>query len=333
MRSGVVVRQLDPKAAEPETLETWCAVFTAGRAVESGTAQDPVALAQDLRSRAPDASVHRWAAWLDGRLVGAAQAQREWNISYCRLYVSPAYRTRGLGRGLLAAVLAGVEGWHVTVLRGSVVAGSSGERFATRLGAQVAVRMVVLVQRIDDAALVEKLQTLQAPGGSAWRLAHWRASAPEQLIDSYAVAKRSILDAPDAELQVQGDPWDTVRVRQWEDDVRRRSHELWVATAVDPGTGAVAGFTEVEVSSSHTASQHDTVVLPEQRGRGMGAWLKAAMTLRLRRDRPDIIALTSTVNVRNARMLALNRRLGYRETLRRLLVQADVRTVRRRLWP
>jgi RimJ/RimL family protein N-acetyltransferase len=46
------------------------------------------------------------------------------------------------------------------------------------------------------------------------------------------------------------------------------------------------------------------------------------MALRLQCDRPDIIYVTSTVNVRNVRMLAVNRRLGYREIRRRSLVQA-----------
>jgi len=331
MQRGVVVSHLDPKGQEPEALDAWCEVFTAGQAVESGTALDPSALARDLRSREQDASAHRWAAFLDGRLVGAAEARPERDASYCRLYVSPAYRARGLGRALLGAVLAGLEAWQVKMLRGSVVAGSSGERFAERLGAQVAVRMVVMEQRID-AALVGNLQALQPPGGAARRLMQWRGSAPAQLIDSYAVAKRSILDAPDAGLQVQGDPWDAARVRQWEDDIRRRGHELWVTSALDPRTGDVAGFTEVEVSSSPTASQHDTVVLADQRGRGMAAWLKAAMALRLWRDRPDVICLTSTVNVRNRPMLALNHRLGYRDAWRRSLVQADVCALRRRLW-
>jgi hypothetical protein len=69
-------------------------------------------------------------------------------------------------------------------------------------------------------------------------------------------------------------------------------------------TGAVMGLTEGEVSSCSAASQHDTVVLPNHRGRGVGA--------------------TSTVNVR---------RLGYREIRRRSLVQANVSDLGRQLRP
>jgi RimJ/RimL family protein N-acetyltransferase len=57
------------------------------------------------------------------------------------------------------------------------------------------------------------------------------------------------------------------------------------------------------------------------------------MALRLQCDRPDIIYVTSTVNVRNVRMLAVNRRLGYREIRRRSLVQANVSDLGRQLGP
>ena len=52
------------------------------------------------------------------------------------------------------------------------------------------------------------------------------------------------------------------------------------------------------------------------------------MTLRLQRDRPDMMA---TVNVRNVRMLSVNRRLGYREIRRRSLVLANVSDLGRQL--
>jgi hypothetical protein len=54
---------------------------------------------------------------------------------------------------------------------------------------------------------------------------------------------------------------------------------------------------------------------------------------RHQRDRPDIINVTSSVNVRNVRMLAVNRRLGYREIRRRSLVQANVSDLGRQLSP
>ena len=318
--AGLVVRELHPKKSESETLSAWCAVFTAGQAVDSGTSPNPAALTRDLRARESDASVRRWCAWLGSELVGAAQARKEGDGSYCRLYVSPAHQRRGAGRALLAALLDGLAEWQVTILRGSVVAGSSGEQFAARLGAQVVVRLTVLEQRID-ATLLRRLERLPAPSGPALTVAHWSHSVPEHLIDSFTLARGSILDAPDAELQVHPDHWDVRRVREWEDEVRRRGNELRATAALESTTGAVVGLTEVEVSSCSAASQHDTVVLPNHRGRGVGAWLKAAMTLRLQRDRPDIIYVTSTVNVRNVRMLAVNRRLGYREIRRRSLIR------------
>ncbi len=55
------------------------------------------------------------------------------------------------------------------------------------------------------------------------------------------------------------------------------------------------------------------------------------MTLRLQRDRPEIISVMATVNVRNVRMLSVNRRLGYREIRRRSLVQANLSDLGRQL--
>ena len=64
--------------------------------------------------------------------------------------------------------------------------------------------------------------------------------------------------------------------------------------------------------------------LPEWRGRGLSTWLKADMIDWLRRDRPAVDRVTSTINARNDAMLAVCARLGFREVRRRQLITLSV---------
>src|SRR4051794_28927106 len=102
---------------------------------------------------------------------------------------------------------------------------------------------------------------------------------------------------------------------------------------VRPGRSAawrscdVVGATITTVASreARAAEQHDTAVLPGQRGGGLARWMKARQTLRLHELFPRVESVTVTVDQRNAPMLAVNRAVGYRLVRERLLVETSTR--------
>jgi RimJ/RimL family protein N-acetyltransferase len=60
------------------------------------------------------------------------------------------------------------------------------------------------------------------------------------------------------------------------------------------------------------AHQHDTAVVPAHRGHGLGLWIKSAMLVALRAERPDVTEIETGNSTANQHMLAINQRLGFR---------------------
>ena len=195
-----------------------------------------------------------------------------------------------------------------------MTAGDDGDRFATAAGARVLLRLLELDQPLASAVRAGPAPTLP-PG---LRLELWRDAAPGSLLPSYAAAKGAIADAPGSGLQV--DPaWTPARVRDWEASLRARGRTPWGA-AVLAGPDVVA-CTELSTDGGPLAAQHDTVVVPGHRRRGLGTAMKAALAAHVHRHLPEVATVRTTVNADNGPVVGLNGRLGYRIGRRRLLVE------------
>ena len=295
----------------------WCAIYTAGRATDSGSTITAEAYAAWLAGTVPDPGIVRFAATHRGHTIGVAECRiTEPGETFARVYVAPHARRLGAGRALAAAVTRWAAGnGQATVTATAIVAGP-GQEFAAALGARTLLRLVVVELTLATAGI-----TVPAPAGLTVR--HWRDGVPETLMDNYATVKSAIADAPDAELQLDPAPWTAERVREAESTIAENGHELWVSVALD-GTGSIVGYTEVEVPDRGGASQHGTAVLPGWRGRGVATWLKQDLANRLRAERSDVDRITSTINAVNTPMLAVCATLGYRTTFGRLLVRLDL---------
>lgn len=80
--------------------------------------------------------------------------------------------------------------------------------------------------------------------------------------------------------------------------------------------GSVSGMTEMlwYPDRPEKAVQEFTGVAPDRRGRGIGKAVKAAMLEFVRDRHPELKAITTTNETRNAPMLSINERLGFRRT-------------------
>ena len=322
MPESISVERLDPTATGSADLAEWCRLYVSLQAEQSGGAPPPGALERELRARDPDPKRSLWVGRVRGAIAAAGSLGLEADeYGYVRLYVAGVHRRKGVGRAALRRMAGEALAQKVTALRSTVVEGSPGERFAAAVGAEVLLRLVLEELHLD-AHGEAKLATLARRPYPSYRLAHWRSNAPPDLVTSYSELKHFIHDAPGSSLQLGARrPWDVDRVRIMEEGVRRSGAELWVSAAVAPA--AVVAFTEAAVHPGF-ASQMDTVVLPGHRGRGLALWLKADLALRLLRERPDVIRISSTVNEANVPMRTINRRLGYQTRWRRLLVEVGI---------
>jgi GNAT superfamily N-acetyltransferase len=154
---------------------------------------------------------------------------------------------------------------------------------------------------------------------------------PDHLLDSYARAKTAMNDAPHGATDLEDFVFTADRLRAEETGLLEVG-ELRVLFAVHEATGEIAGFTETGVGRQpERAQQQDTAVVPAHRGSGLGLWMKSAMLLRLRAERPDVTEVITGNSTGNRHMLAINERLGFRPWQEINGWQADVPDVVRRL--
>jgi GNAT superfamily N-acetyltransferase len=279
----------------------WSRIYYPAAAAESGPVGIPVPPPADAPPRIDE---RRWSATVGGEVVGAASAAPNPGATFVRVFVDEGARRRGVGRALLQAIRDSAA--PGSVLRAVVVAGGPGFIFADSFGATVRARLVVMELRLPA-----RIPLPPTPDRYSFRA--WSGRTPDELLDSYAAVKCHIADAPDSAAQLDPE-WTPERVRAAESPGR------FVGAAVH--NGAVVAFTEIDAApGAVAASQEDTVVAPAHRGHRLGIAVKAALAATLHRARPDILAVTSTIDAENAPMLATCRAAGWTEIRRRDLVE------------
>lgn len=272
-----------------------------------------------LRSIAPaDPAVpfEQWAGYL--RHVPRGRRQWHWlahggyatlvvdaesTLGQVGVFVAPSSRRRGLGSALLELIR------HTATRAGcrrilGEFGDEAGAAFARAHGAVTGNTKIRSLLRLPVA-----LREQPVPG---FTLVSWTGSTPAELLDSYAIARNAITDAPHTGAGAE-ERWTAQLVRDLENAVAKRDRQISVTAALDGSK--VAGFTELRVSapSGSIASTEDTAVLRHHRGRGLATWLKATSLRNLQRDRPDVVAVRTANDITNAAMLAVNRQAGFRE--------------------
>jgi GNAT superfamily N-acetyltransferase len=272
----------------------------------------------------------RWLAWDGDRPVGIAYlvlpALDNTDAAGLSVVVHPAERRRGIGRALLATAVDRMraEGRTHAVgdaagpLDGSVTPGSA---FAKAVGAERALEEICCVLELDavgDAQLlaVQEEATTYAAG---YELVQWAGPCSDDDIDDLAaLTGRMTTDAPLGDIDWEAEAWDRDRVRQAEERTARLGR-WWVTTAARHlASGHLVAYTDIgrSLHQEGAAFQWMTIVAPEHRGRRLGLLVKAANLQLARREMPGISRIITWNAESNARMIAINDRLGFRPGLR-----------------
>ena len=237
------------------------------------------------------------------------------------LHVHPADRRVGTGTRLLDAGAGSVRAaGRPALLCGPVDEGSAGERFLVARGLRPVLRLTYT--RLDLAA-ARLPDPERRPG---YRLVAWSGTVPDALAESFALSRRAMDDMPMDEMGAAPQAWDVDRVRAVAAAVADRGDHLDTVAAVDEADGSVAGFTEVVVPGSGRGDglHYGTGILPEHRGRGLAAWLKAEAIRRVRASFPELSGLVADTADSNATMRSVNERLGYEPTHRSVIYRLDL---------
>ena len=295
--------------------------------------QDTAAL---LGPRWPGERVALWVAEEHGAIVGLARlylSDRE-NAHLGELFldVHPAYRRRGMGTRLLREAVRMMLAEGRRGLVAEVAEGTEGVWFVNARGLRAGSREA---RSLLDLTLVDdrRLDTLAEEEHASYRLAAWVDAAPDDLLPSFGLARRTARDFPTGTLDIAPPEWDATLVREYEQATARAGRECRVVAALHEPTGHVAGLTEVTISrwTPRRAFQRDTVVVPAHRSHGLTLWMKAEMLRWLRAERTDVAEVAAFTAEEDFRMRQIDEGLNYKLDRWWSRCHADVPTLARRL--
>jgi GNAT superfamily N-acetyltransferase len=267
-------------------------------------------------------SDHPTQAWLgtgtDGAPAGAYTMElpeRENRANaFAAILVGPRARRHGYGTALLAHLAGQAAAAGRTRLLSATRVGSPGEAFAAATGGSKGMLDVRRVLRIDAGTRdrAARLRAEAEPHATGYALRAWSGPAPADLVAGICATYTALADAPhDDAFEPSG--FDAARLRAVEER-RAAAGTRWLSVAaVQAGTGAVAGVTEVNVHPDQPgwAEQAITAVTSEHRGHRLGLLLKTAMLGLLAEREPAVTRILTYNADANGPMVAINDRLGY----------------------
>lgn len=317
----VPVHQIDPRDAA--AFDEWFAVLHATdleRWPGRPGWQREERLARAIDDEGPEEHRCLVARDVGGPVVGVADLEmfRRENRHLARLqvYVLPGARRRGVGSALVRAAeqmtrAAGrrvLGGMDETPVREGVAESTSA--FAMHHGFLPAQRILLRELALPlSAAMPEPI-----PGYTLETLHdRWPDADME---DRCELGRRMSTDAPVGEQELDEEVWDESRVRQIEASLSAQNRAKVITAARHDASGRIVAFTEVAVplGAPDSAWQHDTLVMREHRGHGLGLAVKRANAVAVHGAHPGVRTVSTHNAAENEHMIAINEALGCQVT-------------------
>jgi GNAT superfamily N-acetyltransferase len=146
-----------------------------------------------------------------------------------------------------------------------------------------------------------------------YELVTWRDRAPDDVVEAYAEMHTQMgRDVPAGEVDHEPAVIDVEKIRV-DERLSADGHHHLVAAVRRTGNGGFAGYTMVWLPwDVDYVVQNDTMVMPDDRGHGLGMLLKGAVLRMLAEDWPERRIIHTWNAVDNAPMQRINRELGFR---------------------
>jgi GNAT superfamily N-acetyltransferase len=225
-------------------------------------------------------------------------------------------RRRGIGASWLPLIVELMDRHGCTILNADTEE-ESGHAFLRWLGAEE--KLTGAENRLDltrvDWAMVERWIKEGAGRSPETRLEVYDGRLPEALWSDFSRQMTPIFNTMPFDDLDHGDIVITPdNLREWYAvmDIGDERHHVVIAREPD---GVMAGVTDMTWAPFRPTviEQEFTGVDPAARGRGIGKWIKAAMLAHVRDLYPDLRWVITGNASSNAPMLAINKRLGFRE--------------------
>jgi len=252
------------------------------------------------------------------QVVGAAHLTIDGgnpHVAWVRwLVVDPPFRTRGVGRALVAALqdVARSEGrgqlGHAALVDSPTAAG-----FGAAIGAQPGIVMEqnrLLIADIPPGLIAGWIERARQRA-DGYSLVGFNNECPEEYVDRVARAYEIMNTAPDQLDEPLTPDADPVRAGL---AVHAGRGDGFHTTVLDERSGELVALTELRHVRFRPwyAGQGDTCTHPAHRDKGLGRWIKAHNLQWLLDVHPEVEEIDTYNADGNEPMLNLNRELGFR---------------------
>jgi GNAT superfamily N-acetyltransferase len=226
------------------------------------------------------------------------------------------HRRQGIGASWLPLVIELMDRHGCTVLN-LATEEPSGHAFLKWLGAEE--KLTGAENRLDladvDWSMVRRWISEGVRRSPDTRLEIHDGRVPEALWEDFSRQLTPLFNTMPFENLDHGNVVITPdNLREWyaQMDIGNESHYVVIAREPD---GVIAGVTDMTWAPFRPTviEQEFTGVVLAARGRGIGKWIKAAMLAHVRELYPDLRWVVTGNAGSNAPMLAINKRLGFRE--------------------
>jgi GNAT superfamily N-acetyltransferase len=325
------IRVVDPR--DEAALRAWWEVgeaATADRPIDGWTAWEVSRRA--LPVPRTDGRLVLLSAFDGDQIVGAGMLflfrHDNTHLGEAEVYVHPDHRRRGAGRALLAELERLIRAEGRTVVIGTtfapVGAESPGSLFTAACGYAVAsaeqTKIVDLKETPESWAALDD-EVAAALGD--YRVTVFEERVPDEYVDDFCTLLSAFIgEIPTGDLDLENAAWTPERLR----DNEGRSISIgrvWLVSAAIAPDGHLCGFSDVRINRSdpRNATVGGTLVLPGHRGHRLGIAMKLATHRRLVELFPSCAYIETGNAGVNAKMNAVNERLGYQVVERCLDVQ------------
>jgi mycothiol synthase len=252
-----------------------------------------------------------------GETVTPRNAEYETNkhLFWADLFVRPEARRQGIASRWLPVIVEVMEKHGCTVL-GFYAEDEPGHEFLRWMGA--APKLNDIESRLKlaelDWKMVERWTNEGAERSPRTRLEIYDGPLPDDVRDDFASQITTMLNTMPMEgLDIGKIIITPERIKDW-NERQALVGELPHTVFTREPDGVISGITDVTWAPYRPTLIHQqfTGVLPNERGRGLGKWIKAAMLLHLKEIYPDAEWIVTDNAHSNDPMLKINRALGFK---------------------
>jgi GNAT superfamily N-acetyltransferase len=247
---------------------------------------------------------------------GTAGHESNKHLFWADIYVHPDHRRQGIGAVWLPLILELMDAHGCTVV-GIGTEDAPGHSFLKWLGAAPKLSSAENRLKLPDVdwKMVERWIDEGPKRSPQTKFEIYEGPLPEAMWGDYAPQLSSMLNTIPFENLDHGEIVITPdHMREWYAQLEIEGERLLTILTREPD-GVISAMTDTGWAPHRPTIIHQrfTGVRPDARGRGLGKWIKAAMLARIRELYPKAQWVSTENAGSNAPMLAINKKLGFKQ--------------------